>query len=63
MDDQDTEKSATLDHNPTNVQTERKIDFHLVSFKGPDDLSDPQNWPVKRKWLMVGMMSTMTLIV
>lgn len=63
MNDKDTEKSATSDCDPTNAKTEGEIDLHLVSFKGPDDLSDPQNWSGKRKWSMVGMMSVMTLIV
>ncbi|KAL8742888.1 MAG: hypothetical protein Q9190_004695 [Brigantiaea leucoxantha] len=46
-----------------NAKNERDFDLHLVTFEGPDDLLNPLNWPRRRKWSQIAMMSAMTLLV
>lgn len=40
----------------------RDIDGNLVSWDGPDDPEDPRNWPRKRKWSAVVIVSLFTLM-
>ncbi|KAH9995358.1 major facilitator superfamily transporter [Xylariaceae sp. FL0662B] len=38
------------------------IDHTLVTWSGPDDPTNPKNWPFSRKWVAVFIVSTFTLI-
>lgn len=35
----------------------------VVTFSGPDDPCDPQNWSVLFKWTIVGLISAMNLVM
>jgi multidrug resistance protein len=37
-------------------------DEHLVTWDGPDDPQNPKNWPLKRKWAAVFVVSSFTFI-
>ena len=59
----DIEKRGSEDELTTKDKAEDDSDPYLVSFKGSEDPSNPQNWSGKQKWSIVGMMSAMTLLV
>lgn len=42
------------------VETER--DPNIVDWDGPDDPENPMNWPEKKKWLNVAVLSILTII-
>ena len=63
MSDRDVEKSGSQDGLTADSKAEDDTDPYFVSFKGSEDPADPQNWSRKQKWSIVGMMSTMTLLV
>ena len=46
---------------PLNLPPEER-DHYLVDFEGPDDPSNPLNWSSASKWLIVTMISMMTLV-
>lgn len=37
-------------------------DPNVVDWDGPDDPLNPQNWPEKRKWMNIGLISGLTLV-
>ncbi|CEL01853.1 Putative MFS multidrug transporter [Aspergillus calidoustus] len=51
----DLEKSQTAGSRPT-------PDPKLVTWNGPDDPDNPKNWPMRRKWSIVLMVSCFTFI-
>ncbi|KAJ5563999.1 hypothetical protein N7513_000241 [Penicillium frequentans] len=53
---QELEKSGT-DESHTSER-----DPKLVTWDGPDDPENPKNWPKKRKWITMGIVSMFTLI-
>lgn len=47
--------------NPVNENdTMVKDEPVYVDWDGPDDLENPQNWPLSRKWWLVGLVSAVT---
>ncbi|KAL8777186.1 MAG: hypothetical protein Q9213_007966 [Squamulea squamosa] len=45
------------------VQPQSGAETFIVSFDGSDDPANPLNWPKRRKWFVVGLLSAMTLVV
>ena len=45
------------------TEPRRVVDPYLITFEGLTDPLNPQNWPRRRKWLQIAMMSAMTLLV
>ncbi|KAK0644562.1 major facilitator superfamily domain-containing protein [Cercophora newfieldiana] len=43
-------------------QAEEDFDVDVVDWDGPDDVENPQNWPEKKKWALIAVMSIMTLV-
>ena len=37
-------------------------DPNLVSWDGPDDTANPQNWTMRKKWSNVAVLSVLTII-
>ncbi|KAH7367026.1 polyamine transporter 3 [Plectosphaerella cucumerina] len=37
-------------------------DPNVVNWDGPDDPENPQNWPDKKKWMNIGLISGLTLV-
>lgn len=42
--------------------TEQNQDPNIVDWDGPDDPENPMNWPEKKKWLNVAVLSILTII-
>jgi hypothetical protein len=38
-------------------------DAKIVAFEGPSDLDNPINWPRSRKWILLGLVSVLQLMV
>lgn len=38
-------------------------DANIVAFEGPSDLENPINWPRSRKWILLGLVSVLQLMV
>ena len=38
-------------------------DADIVTFNGSDDVANPHNWSPRYKWMMVILVSTMSLVV
>jgi hypothetical protein len=38
------------------------LDSNVVDWDGPNDEENPQNWPEKKKWALIAVMSVMTLV-
>lgn len=38
-------------------------DPHLISWSGPDDVDNPKDWPLKKKWGAIAIVSAFTLQV
>jgi hypothetical protein len=43
-------------------ETSNEKDPNIVSWDGPNDPLNPMNWPMKKKWLNIAVLSVMTLI-
>lgn len=41
---------------------ETEQDPNIVDWDGPDDQENPMNWPDKKKWLNVGVLSVLTIL-
>jgi len=41
---------------------EEKRDPNLVSWDGPNDPENPMNWPDKKKWANIAVLSIMTVV-
>ncbi|WYZ36996.1 hypothetical protein EsH8_II_000502 [Colletotrichum jinshuiense] len=46
--------------NRENADKEEEQDPNIVDWDGPDDPQNPQNWPMKMKWINVGLISMLT---
>lgn len=44
------------------VVEETEQDPNIVDWDGPDDPENPMNWPEKKKWLNVAVLSILTII-
>ena len=44
------------------VTEETERDPNIVDWDGPDDPKNPMNWPDKKKWLNIGVLSILTII-
>jgi multidrug resistance protein len=44
------------------VPVEQERDPNIVDWDGPDDPANPQNWPAKKKWGIIGALGAVTLI-
>jgi MFS transporter, DHA1 family, multidrug resistance protein len=60
--DRDLEKAGQAPLPQPETKKDRK-DPNLVDWDGPDDPENPQNWSLKRKWLVTGCLATMTLTI
>lgn len=49
----DGEHHVAPDTKPEHEDEDEDRDENLVTWDGPDDPSNPKNWPIKRKWLAV----------
>jgi len=58
------EKAPSLKRQQTSksARSQRERDPNMVSWNGPDDPENPKNWPNKRKWLAVLVVSSFTFI-
>src|SRR4051812_17963492 len=54
----ETEKAAT----GRQPNEDFDLDSDVVDWDGPSDLENPQNWPEKKKWTLVGVLSIMTIV-
>ncbi len=43
-------------------ETQEDGDPNLVSWDGPDDPTNPQNWTMRKKWSNVAVLSILTII-
>lgn len=41
---------------------ERGKDPNVVTWDGPDDPENPMNWPMKKKWTNIAVLSILTLV-
>ena len=48
---------------PSLVQSETTVDTNMVTWDGPNDPLNPQNWSIKYKWLVTVVCTIMTLNV
>lgn len=42
--------------------TAQTVDPDIVDWDGPDDKENPLNWPARRKWMNIGLLSIITLL-
>ena len=55
----DADRVASLEKG---LEASEKEDPNIVDFNGPDDPEKAVNWPAKRKWSMLALISSMTFI-
>ena len=48
---------------PSPIESETNVDANMVTWDGPNDPSDPQNWSIKYKWWVTTVVTIMTLNV
>ena len=48
---------------PSPVESETIIDANMVTWDGPNDPSNPQNWSIKYKWLITVICIVITINV
>lgn len=48
---------------PSLVQSETTVDANMITWDGPNDPSNPQNWSMKYKWLVTVVCTVMTINV
>ncbi|KAJ5855513.1 uncharacterized protein N7529_009457, partial [Penicillium soppii] len=58
----DVEKQARMREATNLAPSPDPRDPDLVNWNGPDDLENPKNWEMKKKWLIVLIVSTYSLI-
>lgn len=61
-DNADLEKRTTLSRQTTNKSGRSLRDPNMVSWNGPDDVENPKNWTLKRKWTATFVVSSFTFI-
>ena len=63
--DSDAEKCNSQRSSSTQQKlvSKQKDDPFLVDFGGTDDWENPVNWSKKKKWSIIGLISTLCLIV
>ena len=54
--------SLRLQHTNKSSRSQQQRDPHLVTWEGIDDPENPKNWPTKRKWAAVLVVSSFTFI-
>lgn len=60
-----TEKKDTINEEEEEEEEEerqRQRDPNVVTWDGPDDLENPMNWPMKKKWMNIAVLSVLTLV-
>jgi hypothetical protein len=50
------------DEKATAAEIDADLDPNVVDWDGTNDPENPQNWPEKKKWTVVAVMSVMTLV-
>lgn len=55
----DLEAAKELPHNP---EINDSSDPNMIGWDGPDDPTNPMNWPEKKKWATILSISVMTLL-
>jgi hypothetical protein len=59
----DVEKAlATLEDKAEPTTIVQHVDPDIVDWDGPDDPENPLNWPARRKWMNIGLLSAITLL-
>lgn len=58
--DKDVEKGMA---EATAEEADAPRDSNIVDWEGPDDPQNPYNWPAKKKWANIGILSLLTLLV
>ena len=53
----------SLSGGPTLAQSEATVDANMITWDGPNDPSNPQNWSIKYKWLVTVVCTIMTINV
>ena len=48
---------------PSPVQSETTLDSNMVTWDGPNDPSNPQNWSIKYKWFVTVVCTVITINV
>ena len=46
----------------TKTETAEQDDPNIVFWDGPDDPENPMNWPERKKWINIGVLSFLTVI-
>lgn len=46
----------------TTVEDSKQVDDTIVDWDGPDDASNPRNWPSMKRWAHVVLVSVLALI-
>ena len=57
------EESVTEEQKTSSESFTATDDPNIVVFDGPSDPEDPQNWPNKHKYVLVGLLSAMQTMV
>ena len=52
-----------LARKPSHALSELTVDANMITWDGPNDLSNPQNWSIKYKWLVTVVCTIMTINV
>jgi len=47
---------------PSNSDTLREVDPYVVDWDGPNDVNNPYNWAMKKKWINIGIISFNTTL-
>lgn len=58
----DLEKGLTIEALSSEIEEPRKTEAEKVSWDGPKDPENPQNWPFRQKFIIVAIVSTITFI-
>lgn len=48
---------------PSSIPSESTVDVNMVTWDGPNDPTNPQNWSIKYKWLVTVVCIIMTVNV
>lgn len=59
-DEKDVEKGPT---ETATEEAEEPRDPNIVDWEGPDDPANPYNWPAKKKWANIAILSLLTLLI
>lgn len=59
--DGDLEKGE-IDSNSPETTVQGCIDHNLVDWDGPEDPQKPVNWPAKKKWTNIILLSSLTML-